>query len=952
MINNTRYKTKSIHPLSCAGLLLGAWALMLTSCLGVFAQVKGSQPLPLDPMVRTGKLANGFTYFIRRNAEPRNRVVLYLANKVGAVLESDDQQGLAHFMEHMSFNGTKHFPKNELVNYLQKSGIRFGADLNAYTSFDETVYQLPLPSDNPEILKNGFQIMRDWAQEATLDPVEIDKERGVVLEEKRLGRGAQERMQRQFWPVLLNGSRYATRLPIGQESVLTGFKPEAIKRYYHDWYRPDLQALIVVGDIDVNQVEKTIKAQFAGLKNPVKEKARTKYEVPLTGKNQFIAVTDKEMTATVAEVIFKHKAPKLITEADYREAVIGQLFNTMLGQRFLELSQQADPPFVEGAATISPFLGGLDSYDLQVVAKPGQLESGFKAVWRESERVKRFGFTQTELARAKQTYASQVDAAYREKDKTPSENLVKEYLQYFLNKTAAPGIAAENQLTDSLLPQITLAELNTLSQTYITETNRDILLMAPEKDKSNLPRETAVQDWIKSVQAENLKPYTDEVPKGGLLSAEPVSGKIVSETRDAVAGVTKLTFSNGAKVVLKPTEFKDNEILFSTFAPGGTSLYPDADFQSAANAAGIIGSFGAGNYSMTQLEKFLSGKQVQVQPQIGERTQGFKGATVPKDLEAALQLLNAQFTAPRIDTGIFKGIIANSKAAIANRTSDPNAVFQDTVNAVLGMHSIRRTGPTPAKLDQIDVNKAYSVYKERFADAANFTFTFVGSFDVNTIKPLLEKYIGSLPVTHAADTAKDLGIHIPAGKQSINVYKGSENKATVRLVFSGPFEYNPENTTQLDALKETLEFRLLERLREDEGGVYSPSAQASAAKYPHGRYSLIVAFGCAPANVDKLIASTLDEIEKLKKAGPPQVNIDKYKAEERRQQEVQLRENRWWLGYLDGQLQNGDDLDQFSGGRALLEKVTPASVRQAANQYLSGDNYIRLVLLPENLSSQ
>ncbi|MCS3732589.1 M16 family metallopeptidase [Mucilaginibacter dorajii] len=947
--------------MACAGLVLGSWLGLMTLNQQALAQANwknknttGSPEriLPLDPAVRTGKLPNGFTYYIRHNEEPKNRVVFYMANKVGSVLETDDQQGLAHFMEHMSFNGTKHFPKNELVNYLQKSGVRFGADLNAYTNFDETVYQLPLPTDNLEILKNGIQIMRDWAQEATLDPVEIDKERGVVLEEKRLGMGAQERMQRQYWPVILNGSRYASRLPIGQEEILTQFKPEVIRRYYHDWYRPDLQALIVVGDIDVKQMEQTIKAKFADLKNPLKEKVRTKYTILLTGKNQFIAVTDKEMSATVAEVLIKHTAPKLRTENDYRQCIIHELFNQMLSQRYAELSQQATPPFVQGSGGIEPFLGGLDAFGVSVVAKPGELEKGFKAVWRETQRTKLFGFTQTELDRAKQAYLSQMETSFKEKDKTQSEAFVKQYLQYFLNAVAAPGISKEYQIAQQQMPGISLFEVNALTKTYIRETNRDILVLAPNKDKTALPNEATMNQWIKAVEQEKLEPYNDEVNKAGLLSAEPLPGKIVSEQKDAKLNITTLILSNGVKVFLKPTDFKNNEILFSAFEPGGTSVYIDADYQSAANAAGIVANFGAGNYDLNQLQKFLSGKQLQVQPLISDRIQGFKGGAVPKDLEIALQLLYAQFTSPRKDTAIFRGIIEQSKASLTNRGLDPVMVFQDSVSAILGNYNVRRTGPSIEKLDQISLDRAYAIYKERFADASGFTFTFVGSFDVNTIKPLLEKYLGALPATNSHEQAKDLGIHIPPGKIEKNIYKGSENKATVRLVFSGPFDYSLANTIQLDALKETLEFRLLERLREDEGGVYSPSAQASSVKYPHGRYSFVIAFGCAPKNVDKLIASTLNEIRKLKTEGPPQGNIDKYKAEERRQQETQLKTNAYWLHYLDTQLQNGDALDEQDQYASLLDKISPTSVKNAANQYLSWDNYIRLVLLPEKTQGQ
>ena len=867
-------------------------------------------------------------------------------------MEDEDQRGLAHFMEHMNFNGTTHFPHNELVDYLQKAGVRFGADINAYTSFDETVYELPLPSDKPDILNTGIEIMHDWAQSATLDPTEIDKERGVVLEEKRLGKGAGERMQRIYWPVLLNNSRYAVRIPIGLDTVLDNFKRPTIARFYHDWYRPDLQALIIVGDINADSLERVVKATFSDLKNPIHERVRTKYTVPLDGKNQFVAVTDKEMTATVAEVIIKHPLPPLRTAADYRRAMMQNLFNQMLDERYAELSRKADPPFVQGGGEISGFIGGLDSYDASVVAKPGELERGFKAVWRETERVKRFGFTPTELGRAKTAYLNGIEESLKEKDKTNSESFVKEYQAYFLKDIGAPGIRAEYTLTKNDLPGITLAEVNKLSKEYITNTNRDILILAPEKDKAGLPDETTVNGWLDAVSSENLQPYKDEVSSQPLLAAAPVPGQLKSEQQEKELHITTLTLSNGVKVVLKPTDFKNDEIVFSAFAPGGTSLYSDADYQSAANAGSIIPANGAGNYDPDQLDKYLEGKELKVSPYINDRFEGVSGASTTKDLETTLQMIYAYFTEPRADTAIFKGVMEKSKASLQNRANDPKSVFSDTVSAVLGNYNARRTGPTLEKLEQVNLDKAYAIYKERFADASNFTFTFVGSIDTIAIKPLLQKYLGALPSTYSHAAAKDLGIHIPEGKITKNVYKGSEPQSTVLLVFSGKFDYSPENKVKLDALKEALEIRLLQRLREDESGVYSPGVFDNASKYPQSRYSFIIQFGCAPQNVDKLIASALDEIRKLRDDGPLQENVDKWRTEEKTTTETALKTNKFWLGYIGGQLQNKDELNQVNHYNDLLDQVTPPGLKDMAGKYLSGVNYIRLVLLPETSISK
>lgn len=911
------------------------------------AQKPLSEVIPLDPAIKIGKLPNGFTYYIRKNVEPKNRVQLYLANKVGSILENDDQKGLAHFMEHMGFNGTKNFPKNDLVNYLQKAGVRFGADLNAYTSFDETVYQLPIPSDDPEVLKNGIQIMRDWAQDATLDPAEIDKERGVVLEEKRLGKGAQQRLQDKYLPMIFNNSRYSNRLPIGTEEVLKNFTPATIQQFYKDWYRPDMQALIVVGDIDVNAMEAMIKAKFSDLKNPAKPRARTNYTIPLINKNQFMAVTDNEFPVTVAQILIKHPESKLITRTDYRNSIVRSLFNQMLGARFGELTKQADPPFLQAGANIGGFLAGLDVYNAFVVAKPGELERGFKAVLTETERVQKFGFTQTELDRAKQSYMTNMESSLKEKDKTSSDQLVNEYLRNFLEQEASPGIAYEYDLAKTLTPGITLKDVNQLSKQYITDLNRDVIIMGPEKDKASLPTEATVNNWITNIKQENITAFIDQVSDKPLLSKALTGGKITSEKKIPELGITELRLSNGVRVILKPTDFKNDEISFTAFSPGGSSLYSDEDYQSASSATAIVRSGGIAEFNSVQLPKLLTGKKVSVSPYIAERFEGISGSAAPKDLETALQLTYLYFTQPRKDAEIFKGLIAQSKGSLANRENDPNSVFADSVAAILSSYNIRRTGPSLKKVDQISLDRAFEIYNDRFADASDFTFTFVGNFETEKIKPMLEQYLGSLPSINRKENAKDLGIKIPAGKLDKKVYKGREPKASVRLVFSGEHTYNEKNNNQLEALAEVLSIKLIERLREDEGGVYGVGARASYTKHPQGRYSMTITFGSAPENVEKLINSTLDEINKIKQNGAQAIDLEKFIAEETRTTETQLKENGFWLNYINNQLQNEEDPKQVLTYLSSLKELTPAALKEAANKYLSGNNLIRLVLLPE-----
>ena len=925
------------------------FAIAMVAPLALLAQTakKSAKVLPLDPAVRAGKLPNGFTYYIRHNEEPKNRVIFYLANKVGSILEDDDQRGLAHFMEHMNFNGTKNYPKNELVNFLQKSGVRFGADLNAYTNFDETVYQLPIPSDKPELVQGGLQIMRDWAQEATLDPTEINKERGVILEEKRLRKGANERMRQVYFPALVNYSRYADRLPIGVDTVLNNFTPATLKRFYQDWYRPDLQALIVVGDINVDEIEKSIKTKFSDLKNPAKEKPRTVYAVSLTGQNHFISVTDKENNATSAEILIKHTEQQVRTAADYRNSIIRSLFNDMLNERYDDITRQADPPYISGGAGISNFLNGLDWFTARVKAKPGELEKGLKAVWREIIRANRFGFTGAELERAKKNYLNIMEFSFKERDKTASARYVNEYLQYFLKGVAAPGIAEEYRLVQKDLLTISVNDINQVCKDYIKSVDRDILITAPETDKAKLPDQATIESWLAQVKAEPLQPYKDETSKLPLLAHKPVPGKIVKQETDNVLHTTTLTLSNGVKVVLKPTDFQNNQVLLSGFAPGGSSLYNGTDLQSAMYAAVVTSLGGVGNYSTTEFRKFLADKQAGVGVSINENYQSVGGGCATKDMETMLQLVYANFTEPRMDKVTFDGFINRNKANLANQVNNPDMVFADTVNAVLNQGNIRRAMPTVATLDKINIERAFEIYKERFSDASNFTFVFTGSFKIDEIKPLLERYLGGLPSTYKGENYKDLGIYPPSGIIEKTVYKGTEPKATVNLIFSGPFDYNDAEEKQLDALKEVLQIRLTERLREDEGGVYSPRTGQSASKYPQSRYEFSISFGCSPQNVEKLITSVLDEVKKIRTSGAPLVNIDKYKAEDRRMHEIDLKSNNWWLDFLVTGLQNHDDLHELNNYESDLNKITPESLKAAANKYLSGKNYIRLVLLPE-----
>jgi len=919
-------------------------ALLELASVSASAQRKSN--LPLDTSIKTGKLANGLIYFIRKNKEPQKRATLYLAIKAGSILEQENQLGLAHFIEHMSFNGTKHFPKNELVEYLQKSGIRFGADLNAYTSFDETVYQLPIPTDDPALFKNGLQIMRDWAAEATLDPVEIDKERGVVIEEKRLGKGASERLQPKLFPFQVNGSRHAKRLPIGTEKVLTTFTKPDISSFYKDWYRPDLEALIVVGDIDVAAVEKQVKALFGDLRNPKVEKRRTVYKASLLNKNRFLVLTDRELSQTSVGIDFKTVSLGQGTKEQYKASLLRNLCSQLLAGRLAELSKAPNSPVLNASGGYQAVIKGIDALSVEYTAKDGKLKEGFEFVYGTLQQVKQFGFANSEINRVKTAYVSQLEALVREKDRQSSSALADELKRHFLDNEPAPGITYELQLVKSLLPGLTSLVINKEIRSLMADNNQDIIITAPESKKKDLPTEAVITNWISSLNAKAYSPYVDKTDSDALLSTMPTPGKIVTETKDAQLGTTTWKLSNGVTVVLKPTTFKNDEIAFSIFSPGGTSLYGDVDFESASNAAGIIASSGLGNHDASSLPKLLVGRQVAVQPFIGERFEGLSGGSAKADLKTALELVYGYFTAPRKDTAMFSSIVSRSGEMIANRYNSPQAVFQDTVAAVLGNYNIRRTGPSLQKLHSLSLDKVFDIYKERFADAGDFTFVFTGTFTPEAMKPLVEQYIASLPGGGAAEQAKDLGIRMPKGNLPKTVYAGSEDKATVVMLYHGDFKFSPEESLKLSALADVVGFRMIERLREQEGGAYAPSVRFQREHAPDDRYQIVISFGCAPANVDKLIAAAKEEIEKVKKDGVLADDLQKFKAEESRQLELNLQNNNYWLSYLSTKLQNGEDLHSLLKQDERIKAVTGKDIQEAAKKYLSSD-LIELILKPK-----
>ena len=912
-----------------------------------------AQQIPLDPSVRTGKLPNGLTYYIRHNEEPQKRAYMMIVNHVGSILEDDDQQGLAHFMEHMNFNGTTHFPKNELVDVLEKSGIKFGADLNAYTNFDETVYILPIPTNDPKMLPKGLDVLRDWAREATLDPVEIDKERGVILEEERLHKGLGERIQKQVFPVLTNHSKYSNRMPIGKTAILKTFKPEAIVRFKNDWYRPDLQAVIVVGDVDVDQTENMIKSKFSDLKNPSPERKRATYSIPLKGKNQFLIVTDEEQPSVVLQVLFKRESNKIQTEEDYTKAIKGMLLNQMLSFRQYEMtSTDPAPDYLNMGMGRQNYLSNIEMFTFSVTAKEGKLKEAFFKTWGLLDRIRKNGFSKQDLEQAKTALLKDYEQSLKEKDHTPSKSIAREYASLFLKGEASPGITWEYDFVKSKLPEITVADINGLLRGYLTPRDRDIILVAPSNQKDSLPDETQIESWITKIASEKMEAFSDDLSDGPLVETLPAPGKVISKQDYPELNITELKLSNGIKIVLKPTTFKSDEISFSAFSEGGISLYDKKDYYNATYATGVLSSMGLGTFSPAQLQRKLTGKTANVSVGLGNRVEVVNGSSSVKDLETALQLVYLKFTAPRKDTLLFSNIINRSEEGIKKRYLTPKNVFGDTIRYVMGNYNYRYAPPTLNMISSLNLDEMYRIYKERFADASGFTFIFVGNFDVDQITPLLEKYLGALPSTFDKEQARDLKIETPEGHLVKKVKEEKENKATVQMVIHNEYKYGAVENMKLRALVDILQMRLLKVLRESEGEVYSPSARVSYDKYPRSEYAIRVSFVCSPNNVDHLIDLTKKEMEKIKATGVTNDEIEKFKAAYKKDIEQAMQNNAFWLSYLTTQYENRENLDAVNLFEKNMDEVTGKSLLKASKKILNGKNIIAFELLPKENNKQ
>jgi zinc protease len=936
---------KQIFTTSFLFLFVAGFSLLF----GQTKQIDLNTPIAVDPNVRIGKLDNGLVYYIRYNKKPEKRVELRLAVNAGSVLENDDQQGLAHFMEHMNFNGTKTFPHNELVDFLQKTGVKFGADINAYTGFDETVYMLQLPTDDTALVNKGYQVLEDWSHNALLDDKEIDKERGVIVEEWRLGLGAQDRMMKKFLPIVFKGSVYANRLPIGKVDIIRNCKHDLIREYYHDWYRPDLQAVIVVGDIDPAKAEAQIKAHFSGIKNPSPERPRQEFDIP-DNKEPLIAVTtDKEATENYILMFYKHPLKKEKTLGDFKDKMMAELFTGMLNNRFNEISQKPESPYVFASSGYGQFLArNKDAYMVNAMSKENQIGKSLEVLLAENERVKRFGFTETEFERQKEEMLSQYEKAAKEFDKTESMRLTNEYVDNYLTGEPIPGAQKAYKYVQNLLPEIKLEDINALAKEFVTDDNMALAVTAPDKTGVEVPTEADILQIIKNSKMTDLKPYVDNFKEEPLVSGDLKGSKIVSTNENTELGFTEMKLANGVTVVLKPTHFKNDEILLSAYSLGGNSQIPDESFMSVNYATHVIEMSGAGNFDNVELEKKLKGKNVEVHPYIGDVKEGFRGNCTPKDLETMLQLVYLYFTSPRKDTTAFKAFISQMENEMKFMKSNPIMSFYDTLfKTVYPGYKRMIILPTQDQLKQVDLNSLYKIYRAIFANARDFKFFLTGNFSIDTITPLITKYLGSLPSINREETWKDLSPRFPNGIVNGTLYKGTDPQGMVGIVMSEPFEYNPGNLLQLSMLKEIISIKLIEVIREKMSGVYSPQVMVNPTHYPQSKFQFMVMFGCSPKAADKLTTAVFREIKKILSDGPTEIDLKKAKETLIRARETDLEKNDFWLNKLESVYFDGTDPATILDFKDRVNAVTIRDLKTAADNYLKLKHYVRVVLKPE-----
>ncbi len=935
-------------------------AVTFVLCAG-FQQAVAQQmqfpPLPVDKNVRIGQLDNGLTYYIRHNKLPENRAEFYIAQKVGSILEEPQQRGLAHFLEHMAFNGTKNFPGDDkglgVIPWCETVGIKFGTNLNAYTSIDETVYNISnAPIDRTGVLDSCLLILHDWSNYILLKDDEIDKERGVIREEWRSRNSGMLRVYTDLLPTIYQGDKYADCMPIGSIDVINNFPYKDIRDYYHKWYRPDLQGIVIVGDIDVDTVEAKLKAVFADVQKPVNPAERTYYPVT-DNKEPIVAIgTDKEVDDPSIEIYFKQDATP-----DSEKNNVGYLasqymtsmISSMLNARLSELVQSANPPFTRASSYYSDFFVAKtkEAFALSASSKADGIETALKTLLQETERARRFGFTESEYARARANYLQSLESAYNEREKTKHGSYVREYVQNFLNGEPIPGIEAEYAMMNQLAPNIPLQAMNMVMQQLVPDSNQVVIIAGPAKESLKYPTKEEVINLLKGMKDLDLQAYVDKVSDEPLMKEAPKGGKIISEKEGDIYGSTKLVLSNGVTVYVKKTDFKADEIRMKGTSLGGKSIFPDKDALNFAVMDNVIAVGGLGNFSQVDLTKVLAGKKVSVNAGLGATTENVFGTCSPKDFETMMQLTYLTFTAPRKDAEAFESFKNRMKAQLESAQANPLSSINDSLQKAMYNNHPRVVMMKPEMVDQIDYDRILEMYNDRFKDASDFTFYFVGNIDLETAKPLIAEYLGALPAINRKETFKDTKMSIRKG-----VYKNEYAKeqqtptATIVFLYSGKAPYTLKNDILLSFATQVLDMVYTEEVREKEGGTYGVNCFGDLQKYPKEQLLLQIVFQTDPAKKDKLAGIVVDELKKLAAEGPSDVHLQKVKEYMLKKYADNQKENGYWMNNLNDYFYYG--MDMTEGYTDIVNSITAKDIQKFVSDLLKQGNEIEVTMTVPN----
>ncbi len=931
------------------------FALLSFSCLlgiqGILAQVNLQDPLPQDPNVVVGKLPNGITYYLRHNEEPKNRASFYIIRNAGSLLENDDQDGLAHFLEHMAFQGTKNFPGKGIITTLEKYGVAFGRNINAYTAHNETVYNLSsVPTNDPSLLDTCVLILHDWSYYLTLDDQEIDNERGVISEEWRTRRTSGFRMQKQMFPVLFKGSQYAIRDVIGSLDVIKNFKYQTIKDFYHKWYRTDLEAIAIVGDFDIKEMEQRVKdimSKVPAIENPTPPPF---FEIPSHDEIYYCLATDKEAQSSsisITTVLPEAPAAERNTHAYLKDNIVSSFYNSMISSRISEIMQQANPPFLGGNIGYGGFVRGYNSYNVSTTAKPNQEDIALESILTENERVKRFGFTTTELERVKTNMLVGLESAYKEKDKTDNESYIQEMQNHFLEQSPMIDFEYYYQFAKQIIPTITIEEVNAKAKEWNTDKNRTIVVSGPSEDAKHLTREEVLAIMDKVSKAD-IQPYQDAVNNASLINEELTGSKVVKTKRLPEFNAVEWTLGNGAKVVFRKADYDKDAVSLSSYSKGGTSLYDIDMLPSAANAASFTRNFGVGEFDAITLKKLLTGKMASCSASIGGMSEAVSGSSTPKDFETMLQLLYLRFEKPRFDQEVFESIMNRNRAMLPNMLKNPQKIMQDSMQQIMTNYNPRSLIYNEKYLDQISLEKIEQVYRDRIKDASDFTFFIVGNIDEDVVKPLVEKYIGSLKSENRKETWRDNQVRGPKGKTVKEIELALETpKSTVITNFSKDMKYSIYHNICNNILQGILDLRYTENIREKEGGTYGVGVEAGSIREPYSNYSMTMSFDCDPAKANHLKSLIYAEIDKIMKEAPTQEEMNKIISNMKKNREQSKNHNGYWMNVIYGYYVNGVNSNDPKNFDNIINKLTPKDIQKFARALFKDADIVDIIFKPK-----